>query len=200
MKQPLFYLKTYLSALMLLFLAYGCTDDDAESPGTGMIYNPDKSTFSIGEAKELYDSYIGQNPNISISHAKSGDYSVFDMVPLWNDGLLSADSLWTAVEIPIDKGRKQGYLMTEEVLEYVLANNLKLEGMDYKRLVVLEDKQTGLHYAFVMVISPSLDYLKKQGSLEEITYLKEKDDFSGQISYFDTDGNLVNGWITMREK
>lgn len=38
---------------MLLFLAYGCTDDDAESPGTNVMLKSDKNTISIGEVKKL---------------------------------------------------------------------------------------------------------------------------------------------------
>lgn len=113
---------------MLLFLAYGCTDDDAESHGTGMICNPDKSTFSIGEAKELYDHYIGQNPFLTVSQTKSDGYNISELIPLWNEGLLSSDNRWATAEMPIESNMKQGSFMPQEVFEYVMANKLHPSG------------------------------------------------------------------------
>lgn len=60
----------------------------------------------------------------------------------------------------------------------------------------MRNKQTGLDYAFMMVVMPDLNYMLQKGNeLDQNRYLTRESDLSGTVMFYTTDGEFINGWI-----
>lgn len=180
--------KKWFLPFILLFVLYACTSEqDYRTDDEQKQIDP----LTVSTAQALYEQYVGKT-----SRVKSADEgSAIEFMPDWSQGELFSDSLWYVVESPLkmDEGQTIRF-MTEQVREYSETKNVLPKQVF--RQVVMRNKQTGLDYAFMMVVMPGLDYMLSKGDeLEKNRYLTRESDLSGTVIFYTTDGEFVNGWV-----
>ncbi|MFV0419498.1 MAG: hypothetical protein ACK5KT_12300 [Dysgonomonas sp.] len=178
-------------AFMAFLIIYACTSEQ------DYIIN-DRNTqqaepLTTADAQAWYEQNFGIIP-----HLKSGgDEEPPVLMPDWNLSHLYQDSLWYAVESPLNAPEHAGVnLMTMDVSQYVEAQGDKSLARQVLRLIVLRNKEDGTTYSFMMAVIPDLDYMLEKGeSIEENKYLNRESDLSGLVYFYTVDGQFVNGWM-----
>ncbi len=179
-------LKRITAILVVLIVLYGCSSEDDHSEVENKV-----EPLTVATAQSLYEQYVGKASKLKSS---SEDLSP-EFFPDWSKGQLFSDSNWYVVESPLETSKDLRIrFMIPEVKEYCDANNIRPK--QALRQVVMRNKQTGLDYAFMMVVMPDLDYMLLKGDeLGENKYLTRESDLSGLVTFYTTDGEFVNGWI-----
>lgn len=185
------FMKGLALAFIVFLIFYACTSEQ------DYIVN-DKDTQQVqplttANAHAWYEQNFGTTPQLK----SGGEEELAVLMPDWNLSHLYEDSLWYAVESPLNTAEHAHvYLMTKEVNEYAEANGDKSLTRQVLRLIVLRNKESGDTYSFMMAILPDLDYMLKKGeSIEENKYLTRDSDLSGLVYFYTVDGEFVNGWM-----
>lgn len=185
------FMKGLALAFIVFLIFYACTSEQ------DYIVN-DKDAQQVeplttANAHAWYEKNFGTTPQLK----SGGEEELAVLMPDWNLSHLYEDSLWYAVELPLNTAEHAHvYLMTKEVNEYAEANGDKSLTRQVLRLIVLRNKESGDTYSFMMAVLPDLDYMLKKGeSIEENKYLTRDSDFSGLAYFYTVDGAFVNGWM-----
>jgi len=176
---------------ILLTIFHACTSEQDYTPE-----NEQKPVepLTVSSAKDWYEQNFGMTPRLK----DADEYNeALTLLPSWATAELFGDSTWYVVESSLEFENKTLRMMTAEVSEYTdLNGGDKSQVKQSTRLMVMRNKETGDTYSFMMMILPSLDYMLEKGDeLDENRYLTRNGDFSGQVLYYEVNGNFVNGWI-----
>ena len=183
------YKKWLFLPFILLAILYACTSEyDGHADDAEKQIDP----LTVATAQSLYEQYVGLS---QLKNMSDDSGSGIELIPDWSRGQLSSDSNWYVVESPLETGQgKDLYFVLPEVQEYSEANHIRPRQI--LRQVVMRNKQTGLDYAFMMVVMPDLNYMRQKGDvLDENRYLTRESDLSGAVLFYTTDGRFVNGWV-----
>lgn len=173
---------------ILLAILYACTSEyDGHANDAEKQIDP----LTVATAQSLYEQYVGKASKLK----SASDGFAPELLPDWSRGQLSSDSNWYVVESPLEtSGDIRVRFMIPEVKEYCDLNTIRPPQV--LRQVVMRNKQTGLDYAFVMVVMPELEYMLSKGDeLDKNHYLTRGSDLSGLVIFYTTDGELINGWV-----
>ncbi|MFV0539294.1 MAG: hypothetical protein ACK5M3_18285 [Dysgonomonas sp.] len=173
---------------ILLAILYACTSEyDGHADDAEKQIDP----LTVATAQSLYEQYVGKASKLK----STSDGFAPELLPDWSRGQLSSDSNWYVVESPLETiGDIRIRFMIPEVKEYCDLNTIRPPQV--LRQVVMRNKQTGLDYAFMMIIMPDLSYMLKKGEeLEENLYLTRESNLGGLVMFYTTDGEFVNGWV-----
>ncbi|GAB6008336.1 hypothetical protein [Dysgonomonas reticulitermitis] len=181
------YKKRWFLPLIFLAILYACTSEQDYQADTDKPVEP----LTVATAQSLYEQYVGKASKLKSSSEGLSP----ELIPDWSEGQLFSDSNWYVVESPLETSKDLRIrFMTPEVKEYSDANNIRPQQI--LRQIIMRNKQTGLDYAFMMVVMPDLDYMLRKGNdLDENLYLTREPDLSGLVMFYTTDGEFVNGWV-----
>lgn len=189
MKQKRISAKWITQCFLLLLIMSSCSSED-EYYGNG---NKPGEPLTIANAMDWYNQAFGSLPSLKSVNEGLGNEAVIE--PMWNLAELFSDTLWYAVESPLNFDNHSLVIMTSDVGNYVDThgnNELK----QILRLIVLRSKQTGETYSFIMAVIPELDYMLNKGDrLDENKYLSRDSEFDGLVFFYTVDGEPVNGWL-----
>lgn len=162
---------------------------------TTLPQQKDIRSLSTADIRNLYYLKLGQKIQ-SLSDYRDCDKGV-KIYPEWKKIYQSSNSEWNIIEIPLSyKKDKLFKIMTEDVFRYVEKMKDKRVVAQEQRWVILQNKETGDIYNFVMYAIPSLPYLFNKGaSISKNGYTKRESDFDGMILFHTTEGLFINGWI-----
>jgi hypothetical protein len=177
----------FLLPFILLAIFHACTSEQDYTPEE--IQKP-VEPLSVATAQSLYEQYVGKTSRLK----STTEDSRIDLFPDWNQGQLFSDSNWYVVESPLEIGQgKDLRFALPEVQEYSEANHVRPQQIF--RQIVMRNKETGLDYAFMMVVMPELEYMLRKGDeLDRNQYLTRTSDLSGTVLFYTTSGEMVNGW------
>lgn len=184
-----FRLTKITGLLLLLWLAYACSNDYDDYPA-----EEQQTPFTIGMAKTMYQQYVGNRARMK-STGENGD--IAELTPGWDYATLASDTNWTVVESPLEfDGNRIIRMTTQSVGEQYAESKNPYAGMQQMSLVVMQHKKTQKTYAFTMFILPELDYLQANNNsmADRNSYLSRDVNLSGLVMFYNTEGQFVHGW------
>lgn len=184
------YAKWITRCFLLLLIMYGCSSEYEERSDE----NFPVEALTVSGAESWYNEIFGMAPRLKSATEGSTDEALFE--PEWNLAELFTDTLWYAVESPMDFYEGGITIMTNEVSNYADENGGKSITKQVLKLIVLRNKETGDTYSFLMAVIPGLDYMLRKGdAIDENKYLLRDSDFDGYVFFYAVNGEFVNGWV-----
>ena len=185
------HLKAILFCLTLLAVVLSACQSDLYE-----IEEVETLDFGIVDARNWFEANAHLlRPNEVLTRNATGEEEVVTLNPVfnWNLAELSRDPNWEVVELPWEYEGIERIFALWEVWQHAYANNFVPDNVT--RLVLVENRQTGVRFGFKMRIAPTLDFLLNHGeSLHSNTYLHRDSRLSGIVMFYTLDGEFMNGW------
>ncbi|GHU79777.1 hypothetical protein FACS1894145_4650 [Bacteroidia bacterium] len=115
--------------------------------------------------------------------------------PDWKHPIVDENGEYATVELVIASRQCFGIIDLECLRKFEETKNRSyLEARN--TLVIRKNLKTNRIDGFIMVITPSLEYLESVDFVpfRHNTYLKRDKNLNGYVNYYDLNGNFVNGW------
>ena len=178
-------MRVILSMLVSLMF-FSCTSDEEHQVETKVV-----DPLTVRSAQSYYNKVYDDIPKL-----KSSTDDLLLLIPEWSNARLYKDSLWYAVESPIEFEEGMKIMLMSDDVSNALGVRGAQDSKQVLRLVIARNKETGKTVSFIMAILPKLDYLRRKGdTINDNLYLSRTSDLSGAVLFFAIDGRLVNGWI-----
>lgn len=181
----------YFSLIFLIILSMGyfsCSEDPLYQNEHFFQNLPEKSKFTVSEARAFFEAQQKQLPTRSALHKRSGRFDPGIFAPRWEEAKESANRQEGSVDVPIysswryqagrkeiRKGKKRTYWVTVS-----------------QKLVVVKDWNTNKNAMYILNIIPDKNYSKKnKGDISgRFTNSGSRKDFCGLFVYTDLKGGL----------
>lgn len=181
----------YFSLIFLIILSMGyfsCSEDPLYQNEHFFQNLPEKSKFTVSEARAFFEAQQKQLPTRSALHKRSGRFDPGIFAPRWEEAKESANRQEGSVDVPIysswryqagrkeiRKGKKRTYWVTVS-----------------QKLVVVKDWNTNKNAMYILNIIPDKNYSKKnKGDISgKFTNSGSRKDFCGLFVYTDLKGGL----------
>ena len=172
--------------LLTLTMLCGCSSEEDHTTIEKKVV-----PLTTESARDYYYSVYGDVPKLK-SYNEEHESLIVD----WDAAQLYSDSLWYAVESPIDFNDSiKITLMTNDVSSRVGSGHTD-EVKQVLRLVILRNKETGKTVSFIMVVIPDYDYMIREGDMiHENKYLSRTSHLDGAVLFYGINGEFVNGWV-----
>jgi len=153
--------------------------------------------FTIEQAQAIYG--LDREGQFSL---KSGsiEKARIGIKPDWCDAFTSQNDQFEVVEVNLLMQGRFDISDEESYKEWIKTKDAKMV-RSLTRMVFQKNKTNGQVDNFLMTIVGNKDYKGNSANkLADNTYLNREKNFSGNIYFFDLNGNFVNGWIYEKGK
>ena len=179
--------KQHLKHLFVLFLStsifYACLQSDLFEDQLSL-------PPEIAAAKMWYEMKIGGSSLYWRVGERSGMLEAD-----WQNAFADDDVYFRVIEVPLS-GDQQFSRMSSEVFERIRSTGDRRYLASAMRLLIRICEETNEKDAFVMTVSPDLEYLSKNldNPLRSFTFLNRGEEFSGSVFFYDMTSTFVSGY------
>jgi hypothetical protein len=181
--------KKRLKQLFLLFLLagifYACLQSELFE-----VQEPLNLPPELAAAKQWYETEIGGS---NLHWRVGGRSSILEAD--WQNAFAGNHTDFQIIEVPL-KSETPFYRMISDVAERARSTGDERYMVSATRLLIRTCHETNKKDAFVMVVSPDLEYLSRNldNPLRNFTYINRGKEFSGLVFFYDLAGELASGF------